>query len=258
MSRDYVLNPGKKHFWVNLSKSRVKELSKDGRLVLNNPNANAKYEIPAYELLSAINLEDPNASYWRMWLQSPSSQPHLFAIQPVSTDGHSSGSASLLEATKFYVANSQSEDEEKLDTEPVEPLQVSTEPIAGGFEMEDELEGFIDRNWSSIPFFSKLEKAGRQLQAGDIGRMDFLAKDQSNGEFVVVELKRNRSREKALGQVQTYMGWVAENMAGGDLDRVRGVIICQEQDPALKYAVTTTRGRVSVLLYEVRFLLTPS
>ncbi len=188
-----------------------------------------------------------------MYLQSQSSQPHLFTLQPLGAEGERRGPSGSLDANEFYVTNTPSQEElVSGDTQTS-----SFESGVGGFKMEDELEGFIDHNWDSIPFFSKLEKAGRQMPADDVGIMDFLARDPANGHLIVAELKRDRSRETALGQVQGYMGWVAENMASGDQDQVQGVIICQQQDPGLKYAVTATEGRVTVLEYQVRFILKP-
>jgi len=128
------------------------------------------------------------------------------------------------------------------------------------FALEAHLEEFIDKNWQSIDFGANLvryemdEQSGRQFPAGTWS-IDFLCTDKLNGDFVVVELKRGRSSDTAIGQVLRYMGWVAENLAKPG-QNTRGIIIAKDIDDSLKYAV---RGlsNVSVLTYKVDFKLFP-
>jgi predicted RNA-binding protein len=144
---------------------------------------------------------------------------------------------------------------------PAEPSK--TEDVISSesqFALEAHLEEFIDKNWKHIDFGANLvryeteEQSGRQFPAGTWS-IDFLCIDKSNGDFVVVELKRGRSSDAAIGQVLRYMGWVAENLAKPE-QNTRGIIIAKDIDDALKYAV---RGlsNVGVLTYKVDFKLFP-
>jgi hypothetical protein len=147
---------------------------------------------------------------------------------------------------------------------PDVPLATEAEPdsisSASQFALEAHLEDFLDKNWSHINFgldlikFDSEEQSGRQFPAGPWS-IDFLCVDQANGDFVVIELKRGRSSDSAVGQVLRYMGWVDENLASTG-QRVRGIIIAKDVDEALRYAI---RGlaNVSVLTYKVDFSLFP-
>lgn len=94
------------------------------------------------------------------------------------------------------------------------------------------LEDFFEKNISKIEVGLKLIKNGRQYVT-DIGRIDLLAID-SEGRFVVIELKKDKLEDKVMGQTLRYMGWVKGNLSK-DVD-VRGIIIGQEVSEKLKYA----------------------
>ncbi|MDO9303523.1 MAG: endonuclease NucS [Anaerolineales bacterium] len=131
---------------------------------------------------------------------------------------------------------------------------------ASQFALEAHLEEFIDKNWKHINFGVDLvkyeveEQSGRQFPAG-AWSIDFLCVDKANGDFVIIELKRGKSSDSAVGQVLRYIGWVGENLAKPG-QKVRGIIISQEVDDALKYAVKGLLN-VSVLTYKVDFKLLP-
>jgi hypothetical protein len=270
---DYILHPSKPHYWVNLHKGKLQTLGLDSKVILDNPTLGSKYIIPFDEISNLFNLSDSSIDFWRMWLASRSSQPHVFTIIPCQwLPGNkvlTKESREFFDASKFYVPSVEdqrvgqyTEGLAKTET-PSESTETEGQAL-GQFEMEDELEGFIYANWDSIPLFSMLEKfnlpqshPGRQVPT-DIGTIDFLAKDRSSGQFVVMELKRDRSSDDVVGQVLRYMGWVAKKLANGNQEQVRGVIICQKQDERLKYAVSCLGGLVTVFEYQVRFLLSPA
>ncbi|MBI4282589.1 MAG: DUF91 domain-containing protein [Chloroflexi bacterium] len=57
------------------------------------------------------------------------------------------------------------------------------------------------------------------------GSIDILAKDRS-GRLVVIELKVSRGRNRTIGQLLYYMGWVDTNLRG--TGKSRGVIVAKE------------------------------
>lgn len=143
----------------------------------------------------------------------------------------------------------------------IEPIQTEDAIISKSqFALEAHLEEFIFKNWKHINFGAELAKyevddqTGRQFPAGTWS-IDFLCLDKANGDFVVIELKRGKTSDAAVGQVLRYIGWVGENLASPG-QKVRGIIISQEVDDALKYAVKSL-SNVSVLTYKVDFNLLP-
>ena len=129
------------------------------------------------------------------------------------------------------------------------------------FALEAHLEEFIDQNWAKINFGQKLvrftteEQSGRQYPAGQWS-IDFLCKDADTGDLVVVELKRGRTSDAAVGQILRYIGWVQENIAKPG-QHTRGIIISSSVDEALRLAVRNVPA-VKVMTYKVDFLLKPA
>lgn len=129
------------------------------------------------------------------------------------------------------------------------------------FLMEEYLEGFIEVNFDKIQFGSKLvlfedeESHGRQYPT-TVGRIDLLAIDYSNKNFIVIELKKGRSSDMVVGQILRYMGWVKENLAINDYNEydVKGIIISKEKDDKLEYALKMLSS-IKVMLYHVSFEL---
>jgi len=127
------------------------------------------------------------------------------------------------------------------------------------FALESHLEDFMDQNWTRIDFgrrlqrFTTAEQDGRQFPAGPWS-IDFLCRDQTTGDLVVVELKRGKSADMVVGQILRYMGWVKENLAERG-QRVQGIIIASEIDDSLRYALKPLLD-VSALTYKIDFRLT--
>ena len=68
----------------------------------------------------------------------------------------------------------------------------------------------------------------------------------------MIELKKDRTSDDVVGQIARYMGWVQKNKANGA--SVRGIIIANESDARLTYALTQIPN-VELLLYKVDFTL---
>ena len=119
-------------------------------------------------------------------------------------------------------------------------------------EFEKQLEDFVEANLELIEPGLKLYvddtgNKGRQYPT-DVGNIDLLCV-RSNGDFVVIELKRGKASDKVVGQISRYMGWVKQNLAE---DRnVYGIIIAHDFDEKLKYAVIAN-DKLSIKYYKIK------
>jgi endonuclease len=93
---------------------------------------------------------------------------------------------------------------------------------------------------------------GRQLDTGVVGIIDLVAID-SNGNFVVIELKAGRAADSVCGQILGYISWLRKELAGNK--HVRGIIVASEFTDRLRYAVDAV-GSIQLVQYGVRFNFT--
>jgi len=96
-------------------------------------------------------------------------------------------------------------------------------------------------------------RSGIEYPTG-VGPIDILATD-TDGNFVVFELKLSRGADRVVGQISRYMGWIKKNVANGK--DVRGVIVASAMDEKLKYAALVVPG-ITLLEYEIDFTLKPA
>jgi restriction system protein len=78
---------------------------------------------------------------------------------------------------------------------------------------------------------------------------DILARDKSNHDWIVIELKEGKSSDAVVGQLLRYMGWVKKHRATGN-ENVRGIIITSTPDDRIKYAMLVSQS-VSFYTYRV-------
>lgn len=123
------------------------------------------------------------------------------------------------------------------------------------FALEAHLRDFLAKNLERIETGLRLyetpERKGVEFPV-DGGYIDLLAVDR-NGRFVVLELKLSQGRNKALGQLLYYMGWIDKHLGSGPC---RGFIIANEIDEELSIAVSRVVG-VSLAKYRMSFAIEP-
>lgn len=124
---------------------------------------------------------------------------------------------------------------------------------ASEFALEAHLRDFLARNLDRIEtglrLYASADRNGVEFPV-DSGRIDLLAVDR-NGKYVVIELKLSQGRNKALGQLLYYMGWVDQNMGEGPC---RGYIIANEITEELSVAVARAPD-VSLAKYRMSFAI---
>ena len=79
-----------------------------------------------------------------------------------------------------------------------------------------------------------LSLVGSQYQTNEAGRIDILAID-TNEQYVVIELKRDKASDVAMGQLLRYMGWVRMHLAQGE--SARGFVVGDSIDDRMVYAI---------------------
>ncbi len=145
---------------------------------------------------------------------------------------------------------------------PTAPELVAADPTVedvSTFALEKHLEDFLVANWGSTELGKRYkiyevdgERVGQQYQT-DTGLIDILALSHDGTELLVVELKRGRASDSVVGQIQRYMGYVAQDLAEPD-QHVRGVIIALRDDLKIRRALAVAPN-IDFYRYEVTFRL---
>ncbi|MCC6581419.1 MAG: DUF91 domain-containing protein [Phycisphaeraceae bacterium] len=119
------------------------------------------------------------------------------------------------------------------------------------FALEAHLRDFLARNLEEIePGLKLYQVDGRPAVefAIDNGRIDILAVDIAD-RLVVIELKLSQGRNKTLGQLMYYMGWIDSHLSKVPC---RGIIIASDISGELGVAVSRVPG-VSLYRYKMNF-----
>lgn len=121
------------------------------------------------------------------------------------------------------------------------------------FALEAHLRDFLAKNLERIEtglrLYDSREHNGIEFPV-DGGRIDLLAVDR-NEKFVVIELKLSQGRNKTLGQLLYYMGWVDKHLGRGPC---RGFIIANDITEELSIAVSRVTS-VSLAKYRMSFAI---
>lgn len=145
---------------------------------------------------------------------------------------------------------------------PAVPELVASDPTVedvATFALEKHLEEFLVANWAATALGSthKIyevdgERVGQQFPT-DTGPIDILAQSHDGTELLVVELKRGRASDSVVGQIQRYMGFVAQDLAEPG-QTVRGAIIALDDDTRIRRALAVAPN-IIFYRYEVTFRL---
>jgi len=121
----------------------------------------------------------------------------------------------------------------------------SDESGTSQFAYESHLRDFLKDNLAKIEPGLQLYRdeeddsiVGIEFDCGG-RRIDILAVD-SNGDYVIIELKVSKGYERTIGQLLRYKSWVRKEMANGN--PVRGIIIAKSISADLKLAAEEIDG----------------
>jgi hypothetical protein len=136
-------------------------------------------------------------------------------------------------------------------SEPISAPVEHDEEADQAFAAESDLRDFLAKNLACIEPGLSLFEQGVEF-AVENGFIDILCVDKA-GQFVVIELKVGRGRNKTIGQLLYYMGWVDKNLGKAPC---RGMIIAKDIPVDLQLAVKRVPG-VSILRYHLAVSLEP-
>ena len=148
------------------------------------------------------------------------------------------------------------------DAEEILSITKGEKNLQTTFALEKYLEEFIIDNWNSLEIFKNYDRnedevdGKRKKYRTDTGEIDIFAISKDKKEYLVIELKKGRASEKVVGQIQTYMGFIKEEIAKKN-QKVKGLIIALEDDLKIKRALSINPD-IEFYRYEVKFDLIKS
>src|SRR3989344_4539280 len=116
----------------------------------------------------------------------------------------------------------------------------------GSISIENDLRNYLSNNIFQVEKGLSLIKM--EYDTKEVGKIDLLCKDKK-GVHVVIELKKGRESDKVVGQTLRYLGWVEKNFN----TKVRGIIIVNEPDERLQYALSPLKDLIELKFYKVNF-----
>jgi hypothetical protein len=134
--------------------------------------------------------------------------------------------------------------------------QAGSGPLDLRVTLEEYLEDLLAEQWATLPWAEQLEYIDRQVVCGNLGRIDILARDRTNRDYVIIELKRDQGDDEVVGQVSRYMGWIKQRRADHEGVGVRGIIVAHEATDRLRSAVLP-HPTISLYTYQFSVALAP-
>lgn len=139
---------------------------------------------------------------------------------------------------------------------PVKAQANPSKPLDLRITLEQYLEDLLVEQWHTLPWASELEYHDRQVECDTLGRIDILARDRSNRDYIVIELKRDQGDDEVVGQVSRYMGWIKQHRADQEGVGLRGIIVAHEATERLRSAVLP-HPNISLYTYQFSVALAP-
>lgn len=128
------------------------------------------------------------------------------------------------------------------------------EKSSSSFLLEKHLEDYIEKFWGNTIFGLDYDiyDNGRQFPT-ETGPLDLLAISKDKKKFLVIELKRDKASDVAIGQTLRYMGYIKRVLAKDNQD-VQGCIVGTQEDQNLLNAISMTPN-IDFYRYKLNFSL---
>lgn len=200
--------------------------------------------VEAMAVNSAIRKHHPN-------IRPGSGHDLFFKVGP--------GKFRLLEGAEehqpIYPESAQDHTAEAVD-EADDAVELGAETGAQEFAFERDLRNYLSKNLTllepGLTLFQDEEFTGIEFPVG--GRfIDILAVD-SQGNYVVIELKVSRGYDRVMGQILRYMAWVKKNLA--EQHNVRGIIVASDITEDLQLAASLLPN-VQLFQYSIAMRIAP-
>ena len=125
---------------------------------------------------------------------------------------------------------------------------------SSSFLLESHLEGYLEKYWGDTIFGKDYDifENGRQYPT-ETGPLDILAQKKDKTEFMVLELKRDKTSDVAVAQTLRYMGYIKKTLSLNN-EIVRGTIIGTREDKNLVHALSMV-DNIDFYRYNLTFSL---
>lgn len=125
---------------------------------------------------------------------------------------------------------------------------------ASSFLLEKHLEDYIEKYWDKTVFGKNYDiyENGRQYPT-ETGPLDLLAQKKDKSEFLVLELKRDKTSDNAVAQTLRYMGYIKKKLATNN-EKVKGCIIGTQEDKSFEHAISMVPD-IDFYRYSINFSL---
>jgi len=129
-------------------------------------------------------------------------------------------------------------------------LEEPEKPITTSVSLEIDLRDRLAENPDLIE--RGLSLIGKEYPITGAGKADLVYRDK-RGNYVVIETKKGRESDKVVGQILRYIGGLKK-----EGKRTRGIIIVNEPDEKLNFAIEAIRDFIKLKYYKVKFEITDS
>ncbi len=131
-----------------------------------------------------------------------------------------------------------------------EQVGIEVKPPTTTVSLEADLRDHLAENPSLIE--KGLSLIRKEYPISSAGIADLLCKDK-RGTYIVIETKKGRESDKVVGQILRYIGGLKKEGI-----KARGIIIINEPDEKLDFAIEAVKDFVKLKYYKVRFEITDS
>ena len=123
--------------------------------------------------------------------------------------------------------------------------ETEIKPSITSVGLEADLRDFLAGNPGLIE--KGLSLISKEYPISGAGIADLLCKDK-RGNYIVIETKKGRESDKVVGQILRYIGGLKR-----EGKRTRGIIIVNEPDDKLDFAIEAVKDFIKLKYYKVRF-----